>query len=126
MAAVKKDQSSGKGSIILLFSIGVLLPTLLGLLALIGTDYQRMMLEFYIVVFPLAWISSLTSYYYKPLIGGVLLIATGLITMAGPFITIANKPGLDLDALLLIPLAIFIGLALSSSGIFFIKYRHDI
>lgn len=123
MVNLKKDQRAGKGCVITLFSISVLLPTLLGLLALIGTDYQRMMLEFYIIVFPLAWVSFLTS-YYQPLNGGVLLIVTGLITIAGPPITIENTPGLDLDAVYLIPLALFIGLVLIASGALFIKYRH--
>ena len=119
MAMIKKDQRAGRGCVITLFSIAVLLPTILGLLAIMGTDYQWLMLKSYIVVFPLAWASFLTG-FWKPLIGGGLLIVTGLITMVGHFIIIASTPEIYLDAILFIPLAMFIGSTLLISGYSFI------
>ncbi|MFC1847091.1 hypothetical protein ACFLYS_03435 [Chloroflexota bacterium] len=122
MATKKKDQRAGLVLVITLFSIGAILPTLLWLLAIMGTDYQWLMFKYYIVVSPLALAGFLTG-YYKPFIGGLLLIVTGFITILGYSIIALNTSGIEQDTLLLITLAVFIGLALLISGYSFITSR---
>ena len=122
MATVKKNQATGIGCVITLFSIGVLLPTLLGLLALMGTDHQWLMFKTYILVFPIAWTSFVLS-FWKPFIGGLLLILTGLSTIVGYTVIINKTPGIGQEPFLLIPLAGLIGITLILSGYSFITSR---
>jgi len=119
MAAMKKDQRAGLVLVIGLFSIGAILPTLLGLLAIMGTDYQWLMFKYYLVIFSPALAGFLTG-YYKPFIGGLLLIVTGFITMVGYSIIALNTSGIEEETLLLVTIALLIGIALLVSGYSFI------
>jgi len=123
MATNENSQGGGKGCIITLFSLGALLPTLLALLALLGSDYQWMIFNTYIWVFPFAILTFVLA-FWKPLIGGILLILTGLCTMIVPSAITINTPGIEQGVFITFPLAIFIGGVLLSSGILFIKYSH--
>jgi hypothetical protein len=123
MTTKEGSQGGGKGCVITLFSLGVLLPTFLAFLALLGSDYQWMMFKTYIFVFPFA-IFTFVLAFWKPLIGGILLTITGLCTMIVPSAITINTPGIEQGVFLTFPLAIFIGGVLLSSGILFIKYRN--
>jgi hypothetical protein len=103
------------GCIITLLIIGAILPTILAVLA--SSNWS--MFWFYLVVAPLAWAGFLTG-FYKPFIGGILLIVTGLITIVGYTIIIINTSGVEQESLLLVPLALLIGLVLLASGYSFI------
>jgi len=91
--------------------IGASIATLIGLFTLSNPS----MAWFSLVIFPLAW-GGFFAGFWKPLIGGTLLVITGLMTMLGYPIIAVNAPGVEQEPMLLIPVAALAGIALLVSG----------
>ncbi len=121
MAMIKKDQYSGIGCVVALFILGVVLPTILAILSILDSRYWDLF-WFYLVIFPLAWAGFLIG-FWKPFIGGIILILTGLTTIVGYPIIIINTPGVEQGPILTVPVAFLIGLVLLAFGYLFIIYR---